>query len=170
MWAMSAGSSVGCTSANGASGNTPTPPNNQRSGGSCQQGDASIKAAVEKRLAQAKAPAEIAGLEVCLALLGDPKYIKREHFKLDSGSIGFAALEAIDIHKDKEGVMDILVAGGMDHHWGSVREEAVFLFERITGQSWTKKNPHVQPYSFSVNAKEWWQANGKEFMKKRLSP
>lgn len=132
-----------------------------------QQGDATIKEAVEQRLKQAKARQEVAGLEVCLALLGDAKYVKQEHFKVASYSIGYAALKAIELHKDKPGVMDLLVEGGLEHPWGGVNNEAVYLFERITGQDWTQKYPNVMPYSFRKDIKEWWQANGKEFTKKR---
>ena len=47
-----------------------------------QRGDTSIKPEIERMLRENQAQPDRAALEVCLALLGDPAYIKVEHFRL----------------------------------------------------------------------------------------
>jgi DNA-binding beta-propeller fold protein YncE len=100
-------------------------------------GDDTIKPEIERMLPQATAKADIAALEVCLALLGDPSYIKTEHFLLQSYSIGLGGLKAIERYKGTHG-MEALVKGGIQHPWGHVSDEALATFERITGKKMTR--------------------------------
>jgi WD40 repeat protein len=97
------------------------------------RGDKSIRPDIEKMLRQVKEKPDVAALEICLALLGDPSYIKTEHFRLESYSIGLAGLEAIERHGGKHG-MEALVKGAIHHPWGYVNDEALRTFERITGR------------------------------------
>jgi hypothetical protein len=76
-----------------------------------------------------------AAYEVCLAFLGDPSFLRREQFLLKSYMIGYAGLEAIERFKGKHGI-DVLVLGALHHPWGAVRDEAVKVFNRITGRNW----------------------------------
>jgi hypothetical protein len=73
------------------------------------RGDQKIKPEITKSLAKSQTKQDIAAFEICLALLGDPKFLKKEHFKLESYSIGYAGLEAIERHKGKNGHMEILI-------------------------------------------------------------
>jgi hypothetical protein len=86
-------------------------------------GDASIKAEVEAMLRQVKDPADVAALELCLALLGDRAYLKVEHFRLRSFTIGFAGLEAIERYQGQPG-MEALVGGALQHPFGLVSAKA----------------------------------------------
>jgi tricorn protease-like protein len=97
------------------------------------RGDKSVKSEIERMLPRARAKPDVAALEVCLALLGDPSYVKTEHFRLGSYSIGLAGLKAIERFQGKHG-MEALVKGGIRHPWAYVRDEALLTFERITGR------------------------------------
>ena len=97
------------------------------------KGETSIKSEIAEMLPQVKSKPDVAALEVCLALLGDPSYIKTEHFQLQSYSIGLAGLKAIELYKGKYG-MEALVKGGIHHPWAYVNGEALKTFERLTGK------------------------------------
>jgi hypothetical protein len=92
-------------------------------------GDASIKAEVEAMLRQVKEPADVAALELCLALLGDPTYLKVEHFRLRSFTIGLVGLKAIERYQGKHG-MEALVRGALQHPFGLVSDKACQTFQR----------------------------------------
>jgi len=104
-----------------------------------------------------------AALEICLALLGDSGFIKAEHFKIESYTIGLAALEAIEKFEGREG-MDVLVDAGMAHPWAAVSEEAVLVFQRLTGQEWFKDRENERPSWYEKDAKAWWKANREKFL------
>ena len=109
------------------------------------QGDETIREKCKDLLAQATQKQDVAALEVCLALLGDPSYIKTEHFQLQSGHIGLGQLKAIERYEGKFG-MEALVKGGIHHPWGRVRDEALLVFERITGNKMT-----------AGEIEDWWE-------------
>src|SRR5262245_784504 len=109
------------------------------------EGDDSIKPDVNRLLPRTKVKADVAALEVCLALLGDPSYLKPDHFRLESFCIGLAALKAIERYKGAHG-MEALVKGGIHHPWGRVNDEALLTFERITGK---KMSPG--------EIEDWWE-------------
>lgn len=128
-------------------------------------GDDTIKHEVEQRLAVVEWKQEVAALEVCLALFGDPSYLKKEHFTLHAYSIGLAALNAIERFDGLYG-MDLLVEGGFSHPWGYVRDEAGVTFDRITGTNFASVSR--DPYPLRL-AREWWDANGETFLRERRS-
>jgi WD40 repeat protein len=97
------------------------------------KGGTSIKPEIAEMLPKVKSKPDVAALEICLALLGDPSYIKTEHFRLESYSIGLAGLKAIEQYKGKHG-MEALVKGGIHHPWAYVNDEALKTFERLTGK------------------------------------
>jgi hypothetical protein len=110
------------------------------------RGEDSIKPAVERMLPNTTVKADVAALEVCMALLGDPARLKAEHFRLQSYSIGLAGLQVIDRDNGKH-TMEALVKGGIHHPWGYVNDEAHKLFERIVGRKMT-----------SEEIENWWSA------------
>ena len=101
------------------------------------QGDTSIEEEARQLLAKATAKQDVAALEVCLALLGEPERIKTEHFRLNSYFVGLGALKAIERCQGKFG-MEALVKGGIHHPYGRVRDEALDTFRRITGRKMTE--------------------------------
>jgi WD domain, G-beta repeat len=108
-------------------------------------GDDTLKPEIEALLPQLKDVPDRAALEIALALLGDPSYIKTEQFRLQSDRIGMAGLKAIERSKGKQ-AMEALVKGGLHHPWGAVRDEALGTFERITGRKLS-----------SGEIEDWWE-------------
>jgi hypothetical protein len=104
-------------------------------------------------------------LEVCLALGGDPAYIKKEHFSLESYNIGLAAVMAIEQFHGTEG-MDVLVEGGFSHPWAGVNDEALEAFQRITKQSFEDKVQYTYPPD---NAQRWWKEHREEWLREHPS-
>jgi len=114
-------------------------------------GEPGIKKEIEEALGKVKTKQDKAAMEVCLALLGDPAYIRKEHFELQSYTIGFGALEAIEKFKGKHGI-EALAGGGIHHPWAAVNERAVYVFQKITGKKWNAEQ-----------IENWWEsgADGK---------
>jgi hypothetical protein len=98
-----------------------------------QLGEEGIKEEVERLLARTTRRADVAALEVCLALLGNPKYLKAEHFHLNSFAIGYAGLHAIERHRSTR-ALQALVKGGIHHRWAAVNDSALETFARIVGE------------------------------------
>jgi hypothetical protein len=124
------------------------------------QGVKDIKPEIEKMLPTAKAPSDTAALEVALALLGDPAYLKGEHFKLMSYSIGYGGLKAIEQFDGVHG-LDILIQHATNHPWAYVRDEAVTLAKKLTKQNWK------DGYDGAKQAKKWWTTHGQTFVEQR---
>lgn len=99
-------------------------------------GEPVTKEGIKQELAKTTSKQDKAAYEICLALLGDAKYLHPDQFALKSYTIGFAGLEAIERLKGKE-CMEALVAGAIHHPWGAVNEHAVEVFGKITGRKWS---------------------------------
>ena len=125
-------------------------------------GDETVKAQIVPMLSKAASEPDRAALEVSLALLGDPSYIRKEHFALRSYSIGLAAVMAIERFNGTEG-MDALVEGGIEHPWAGVSAEAVAALQRITKQDFQSKALGTFPRD---NARAWWRAHRDEWLRK----
>jgi len=134
------------------------------------QGDESIRSEVKRLLEAATWPPDVAAFEIYFVALGDPTYIKREHFEVDCLATGVAAARAIERFKGAYG-LDLLLEAPDIHPFGSWSEpggEAIEAFERITG--WHYQQPAWARYGRKDHisaARAWWQANGEEFVKKR---
>jgi len=98
-----------------------------------QQNDEIIREEVKQLLKTTSVRQDVVALEVALALFGDPVFIKQEHFRLKSYTIGLGELRAIERFKGAPG-MEALVKGAIHHPWGAVREEAEETFARIVGK------------------------------------
>jgi WD40 repeat protein len=112
-----------------------------------RMGDDSLAPDVKKMLPRVEAKADVAALEVCLALLGDAQYVKTEHFRLQSYSIGFAALKAVERHRDNR-ALEALVKGALHHPWAAVQDEDLKSFERIVGKKMS-----------SGEVEDWWEVH-----------
>ena len=134
--------------------------------GLAKQGDESIRKEITQLLKEVPPGPDHAALEVCLALLGDVKYIKAEHFRFQSYVIGFAAIQAIEKFGGREG-MDVLVEAGPTHPWAAVNVEAVLAIQRITGQTWCKDPDTGWVYRHHGEIRNWWKEHGNEFVKAR---
>ncbi len=94
-----------------------------------------------------------AALRVARALNGERGLLDSTIFELDSGSIAFAALNALEREGGRNAV-DAVICGGLKHGWGSVNEKALSTAERMTGQRWKSKG-----WEREKEAHEWWKAN-----------
>lgn len=81
-----------------------------------------------------------------------------------SGTIGHAALKAIEGFQGREG-MDILMDPALDHFFASVREEAVLVAERLTGQRWYLRRPNERADWHIKEVKEWWKQYRESFLR-----
>lgn len=121
------------------------------------QGVKNIKPEIEKILPTAKTPSDKAALELGLALLGDPAYLKGEQFKLQSYTIGYGGLQAIEQFDGIHG-LDILCLHAINHPWGAVNSDAFKLAKKITKQDWP------DTYKGHQAVAKWWNEHGIEFV------
>jgi hypothetical protein len=106
-----------------------------------------------------------AAMEVALALLGEEGLLKEEHFKLESYIIGRAGLQVVEKNPSKENV-DILVEAGIDHPWGLVRDEATYLFQKISKVDWlptSDDDTKRMPFESERMIRNWWKENRDKF-------
>lgn len=94
-----------------------------------------------------------AALKVARALLGDTEALDASIFKVDSFTIGYGALDALERHGDKKAV-ELIIMAGTTHSWGLVRQEAVAVAARMTGQDWNPKD-----YKNEATVRRWWTEN-----------
>jgi hypothetical protein len=120
---------------------------------------------LRKVLSSGGDPYDVAAAEVGLALLGDPTYLKAEHFRFESYAIGLAGLKAIEGFDGSHG-LDVLAGAALDHPWAAVRNEAVRTAERITKQKFVADD-RVQEGAFAEAVRKWWIISGAEFVKTR---
>jgi hypothetical protein len=129
-------------------------------------GDLSAREQVKTMLASATTKPDRAALEVALALLGDPSYIRKEQFHIFSFSIGYAALEAVERYHGAYG-MDVLIEDGLDHEIAVVQDQAMFTVERITGQKFWYDPENTHTDWAKERARAWWKERGEGFVKER---
>jgi hypothetical protein len=97
-----------------------------------EAGDSKVKTELEKRLANADDidPSDRAAMEIGLVMLGDPSFIRAEHFELASYTIGNAAIRAIERFDGKHG-LQVLENAGTHHPWAFVSREAEKALDRL---------------------------------------
>ncbi|QDS96801.1 hypothetical protein [Adhaeretor mobilis] len=122
----------------------------------------SVRDEITQALPEASMKQNQVALEVALALLGDPTYLKKQSLGLDSHHICLAAIRAIERFEGKPG-MDLLMSAGLDHHYAAIANEAILAAQRISGQQWIPEGSDHQPRNFSDEAKAWWQKNRDRF-------
>ncbi len=78
--------------------------------------------------------------------------------------VSFAALEAIERFRGVEG-MDLLVGAALDNTF--VQEDALLLFQRLTGQVWYLQGQGSAPSEFVEAARKWWSTDGAAFVERQ---
>ena len=126
------------------------------------RGDETVRDEITEALITAEEKQNIAALEVALALLGDPAYLKKENMELDSLSISVAVLRAIERFEGKYG-MDLLMTSGLNHKYAAVANEALLTAQRISGEEWIPEGSRFQPIKYADEARAWWKANRDKF-------
>jgi len=129
-----------------------------------QRNDQSVKISIENQLEKSTQSIERAALEVCLALLGEPKYLKESHFKLRSPRIERSALRAIELYRGRHG-MDLLMSPVVLDRSSHIQREAVVLAQKLTGQQWLPSRATQETGTYSTDASNWWKENRETFMR-----
>lgn len=120
---------------------------------------------IKERLQSAQGQDKIA-LEVALALLGDPQYVKSDNFDTESHLVAFAAIKAIEQFEGSAG-MDVLFGSGLTYPSAVVRNESLLAAQRLTGQEWHRKESRRQPGASGEEAQAWWKDHREEFLKQK---
>ena len=97
-------------------------------------------------------------LKVARALTGERGVLTADVFNVDSYTIAFGALEALEKEGGRDAI-DAVVKGGTTHSWAAVREEAVLVTERMTGKKWYKNQEHERAEWHGKDIREWWSKN-----------
>jgi hypothetical protein len=103
-------------------------------------------------------PFDKAALRIVRAFRGEKGLLDAAIFEMDSYTIGFWALRALEREGGKAAI-DAVIYGGTKHHWGAVREEAVLTAERMTGQKWFKDDPKDRADFHDKEVRKWWTEN-----------
>ena len=106
-----------------------------------------------------------AALLIAHSFAGERGLLDKSIFAIDSYTIGFGALAALE----KEGgpaALDAVIVGGTAHHWAAVSQEAVLTVERMSGKKWVKNLKNERPDWYVKDIQEWWKQNRSSFMEK----
>jgi hypothetical protein len=126
-------------------------------------GHAGTKELVTKLLSRGTLPEmDAAACLIARSLLGERKLLSADIFKIDSYTIGYGALAALE----KEGgraAVDAVVNGGLEHGYAAVSMEAVLTVERMTGQKWFQNGKNERPDWHIQKVKKWWSANRESY-------
>lgn len=106
---------------------------------------------------------DVAALKLALCLLGDSNTFDEDYLSYPSFTIGYAALEVIEKNPIRQNI-DILVNTGIDHPYGMIREDAKYLFQKITKADWLsskeEKKKKWMSYTMELEKiREWWKEN-----------
>ncbi|MDC0936253.1 hypothetical protein OAS39_08185 [Pirellulales bacterium] len=134
--------------------------------GLATRGDNSVREDIEQALSGESTKPDRAAMELALATLGSPEYLRKEHFELDSHIIGMGALRAIERFDGHHG-MDMSMAAGLEHNYAAISNEAIVAAQRITGQKWIPEGSRFQPRKYADDAQAWWVENGQAFKAER---
>lgn len=106
-----------------------------------------------------------AALKVAVAIAGRG-VLDASIFKIDSFSVAFGALEALEKKGDRDAV-DAIVLGGTDHMYAAIREESVLAIERLTSKKWyqNKENERAEWHGEAI--RKWWKLNRDDYMPKQ---
>jgi hypothetical protein len=112
---------------------------------------------------------DIAALKLALCLLGESNTFDESYFTYFSFTIGNAALEVIEKNPTRENI-DILVNTGIEDSYGIVREEAKYLFQKITKVDWLpakgenqEKKKRMSYTEELEKIRQWWKDNRDKF-------
>lgn len=104
-----------------------------------------------------------AAITIARSLCGEGGLIGPSIFAIDSYSIGYGALEALEREGDKNALHAVIV-GGTTHSWAAIREEAVLTAERMTGKRWYQNKKHERAEWHAKDIRAWWEANRGSFV------
>ncbi len=99
-----------------------------------------------------------AALRIARSFTGERGLLDKEVFEIDSYTVGFGALAALE-REGGRNALDVIIMGGTTHGWAAIREEAVLTVERMTGQRWYQHQENERAEWHGKDIRQWWQAN-----------
>jgi hypothetical protein len=124
-----------------------------------ERGDASIKKEVTGLLKKTQLKQDRAALELALVFLGEPRYIRMDHFQIDSYTIRYAGLRALEKYNHLE-TLNTLMAGVF--RYGDLGEEADLAKSKIIRKGWRNLNFSLLIPYYSCEIKDWAVVKKKE--------
>jgi hypothetical protein len=103
-----------------------------------------------------------AALKVARSLNGERGVLDKSIFKVNSGTVGFGALTALEKEGDTA-ALDAIIEGATKHFWAAVRIESVLAVERMTGQKWCKGGENERADWYTDEVQAWWKKNRDTF-------
>ena len=100
---------------------------------------------------------DLAALAICRCFLAERDTIKPEMFELDSWSIGYFGIAALEKQGDKT-ALNVMITGATMHSWALVRQEAVHAVQRMTGKVWYRAQTNENEDWYGKDIRDWWQA------------
>ena len=104
-----------------------------------------------------------AALKIARSFSGERGLLDESIFEIDSYTVGFGALAALEREADKA-ALDAIIVGGTQHSWAAIREESVLTVERMTGRKWYQNQKHERAEWHGKDIREWWQTNRESYM------
>lgn len=97
-----------------------------------------------------------AALRIARSFSGEHGILDSSIFEIDSSTVGFGALAALEREGDKA-ALDAIIMGGTRHSWAAIREEAVLTAERMTGRTWFQNEENERAEWHGKDIREWWK-------------
>lgn len=104
-----------------------------------------------------------AALKIARSFSGEHGLLDKSIFEIDSYTVGFGALAALEREADKA-ALDAIIMGGTVHSWAAIREESVLTVERMTGRKWYQNQEHERAEWHGKDIREWWQTNRETYV------
>jgi hypothetical protein len=106
-----------------------------------------------------------AALRIARSFSGERGLLEKSVFELDSYTVGFGALAALEKEGGKE-ALDAIINGATEHSWAAIREEAVLTVERMTGKNWLKNQENERAEWHGKDIRDWWRRNRDNYVPK----
>ncbi len=110
-----------------------------------------------------------AALKIARSFSGEHGLLDKSIFEIDSYTVGFGALAALEREADKA-ALDAIIFGGTNHNWAAIREESVLTVERMTGQKWYQNRTNERAEWHVKAIREWWQTNRNSYVPPSTKP
>lgn len=110
-----------------------------------------------------------AALRIAKSFSGERGLIDKSIFELDSYTIGFGALAALE-KEGGRGALDVVITGGTRHNWGAVKEEAVLTAQRMAGRKLFSELDSKGARDWHVKeVQEWWEKNRETYPEEKAT-
>ena len=103
-----------------------------------------------------------AALKLALYQLGDHKLWPEGIFEIWSGFLGESGLKVLAKEGSKES-LDRIIMDATGHPHAAVREQAVLVVERLTGERWFQGHEHERAEWHAKEIRDWWAKSKKDW-------